>query len=77
VVNLRERDYKTFMARREGRYFGNHVASTTPRMLPFSILMAFCLDLRPATPSKNSHDLQTRIWNGNWTLALHGAGYKV
>lgn len=28
VVNLRERDYKTFMSRRDGRYFPAHSAST-------------------------------------------------
>jgi hypothetical protein len=61
VVNLREHDYKTFMARREGRYLHPHAASTTPRMSPSTIPMAFYSEVRPLTLSRNSLDLQTRI----------------
>lgn len=41
VVNLRERDYKTFMSRREGRYACSHAGSTTCRTSRPTNPMAF------------------------------------
>lgn len=61
VVNLRERDYKTFMSRREGRYLSPHSASTTPRTSPPTNPTAFCSALRPPTPSRSSLDLPQQI----------------
>jgi hypothetical protein len=41
VVNLREKDYKTFMSRRDGRYKEINSANTTQGTLRDTIQIAF------------------------------------
>ena len=56
VVNLREKDYKAFMSRREGQYFMGYAASTTPRMSPPTIRTSSSSVARTPTNLKNWHD---------------------
>ena len=72
MVNLREKDYKIFMSRREGRYFILHSANTTRKMSHPTNPIAYFSEERTATNLRNWRD-----WNNQIEITYHSGGKEV